>query len=147
MVLSNYGIVAAQNVISDWWRNLVGRMGLQIPVGRAIVFKKLLAALGTTRAISARCLIMRDRRRIRLAIRRCNRVGLPGRHHASLPQPVFDPEIINSQELALVVGYQRKIRRQCVSGYEQVVCANRLADLFQARSYHSVYGVDGRLES
>lgn len=65
----------------------------------------------------------------------------------TLPQPVFDPKIINSDEFALVVRYYREVQRQCVSGYEQVVCANWLAGSLQGSPYPAVYGIDGRFES
>jgi hypothetical protein len=47
---------------------------------------------------------------------------------SALSQPVFDPKIINPRELTLVVGYQREAQGQRVSRYQQVVCADRLAD-------------------
>ena len=68
-------------------------------------------------------------------------------HQTDLTVASFRPEGHHSQELTLVVGYHRKVQRQCTSGYEQVVCANWLADLLQACSYHTLYGVDGRFES
>ena len=64
-----------------------------------------------------------------------------------LPQPVFDTEIINSRELTLVVGYHREAQRHCMSGYQQIICADRLTSSLQAGSYDAVYGIDGRFES
>jgi hypothetical protein len=33
-----------------------------------------------------------------------------------------------------------------MSGYEQVVCTNRMADSFQACSYRTMHGVDRRFD-
>jgi len=56
------------------------------------------------------------------------------------------PKIRDPQELTLVIGHYCVAQSQCVSGYEQVVCANWLAGSLQARSYPAIHGVDGRFE-
>jgi hypothetical protein len=50
--------------------------------------------------------------------------GLHDHRHLS---QFFDPKINDPQELTLVISYDRAAQGQCVSGYEQVVCANWLA--------------------
>jgi len=49
-----------------------------------------------------------------------------------LAQPVFDLEIINAREFALVIGNYCVTERQGVSGYQQVVCADGVAGSLQA---------------
>jgi hypothetical protein len=60
-----------------------------------------------------------------------------------LPQPIFDPKIIDEREVALIISHHGVTQRYCVSGYKQVVGTHGLACSLQSCSQLTINDVDG----